>query len=120
MPRKLRIILWVAVGLTIATILVTMSRASIVWSPFMVFFLTMLALILACGILIVYWTKKNIKQVALKRYLLLAGASAMGMLFFEGMHFFTEAALIMILIVCPVSLIVGAVMALKFKSASAV
>ena len=112
MPRKLKIILWVAIGLTAAAVSSIMYQLRFPFTPFF-------ALIFACGILIVYWTKKTIKQMALKRYLLLAGASAMGILFFQGpIHFLTEYALIMILIVCPIALIVGAALALKFKSPS--
>ena len=63
------------------------------------------------------WTMGNITQNPLKRYLLLAGASAMGILFFGTVvHMFTEFGLIMATIVCPIALIVGAVLALGFKS----
>jgi hypothetical protein len=111
MPRKLKIILWVAIGLTIAIFPVIGTRF-----PFQVLF----GLIFACGVLIVYWTQKTIKQRTLKRYLLLASASAMGILFFQGpMHMLTEYALLMILFVCPIALFVGAGLALRFKSTTA-
>jgi hypothetical protein len=109
MPRKLRIILWVAIGLTVATLPVILSGLHFPFTPFF-------ALISACGILIVYWTKKTITPVVLKRYLLLAGASAIGILFFHGLHFLVEELMIMGLFVCPIALIVGAALALKFKS----
>jgi len=83
-------------------------------------FMIIFGLIFACGIPIVYWTKKTITQVPLKRYLLLAGASAMGMLFFQGpVHMLSEAGFVMALFVCPIALVVGAVLALRFKSAPA-
>jgi hypothetical protein len=91
MPRKIKIILWVAIGLTIAA--------------------------LPTSLLVTYWTQKTIKQVPLKRYLLIAGASAMGILFFQGpIHMLTEAGFIMALFVCPAAMIVGAALALRFKS----
>jgi len=110
MSRKLRITLWVAIGLAIALFGLIGHRF-----PFTAFF----AIIFACGVLIVYWTKKTIKQVVLKRYLLLAGASAMGILFFQLLHLFlVEELMIMAIFVCPIALIVGAALALKFKSPS--
>ena len=114
MPKKLKIILWVAIGLTIATLPVILSGLHFPFTPFF-------ALISACGILIVYWTRKTITQVVLKRYLLLAGASAIGILFFHGLHFLVEpleALMIVSLFVCPIALVVGAAMALRFKSTS--
>jgi len=111
MPRKLKITLWVAMGLAIALFGLIGHRF-----PFTAFF----AIILACGVLIVYWTQKTIKQRTLKRYLLLAGASAIGILFFQGLHLFlVEALMIMALFVCPAALIVGAALALRFKSTPA-
>ena len=80
-------------------------------------FIIFFALIFACGLLIVHWTRKAITQNPLKRYLLMAGASAMGMLFFGTVvHMFTEFGFIMSLLVCPVTLIVGAVLALRLKA----
>jgi hypothetical protein len=127
MPRKLRIILWVAIGLTIGALLwINLSWMLIMrlypsgemvpnvnFPAFIIFF----ALIFVCGILIVRWTRKNISQNPLKRYLLLAGASAMGILFFGTVvHMRTEVGFVMSLFVCPVILIVGAALALKYKA----
>jgi len=127
MPRKLRIILWVAIGLIIAALVVILSPLEMVivstlmkrgielplpFAPFYVFF----TLLFACGVLIVYWTQKTIKQRALRRYLFLAGASAMGILFFQVVvHRFSEFGMVMAILVCPVALIVGAVLALRYK-----
>ncbi|MFC2024411.1 hypothetical protein ACFLTJ_02390 [Chloroflexota bacterium] len=117
MSKKIKITLWVAIGLTIAALPTTLL---VTWVPFMslfAFVMTFFALIFVCGVLIVYWTQKTIKQVPLKRYLLMAGASAMGILFFQGpVHMLTEVGFIMALFVCPVALIVGAVLALRFKA----
>jgi len=111
MPRKLKITLWVAIGLAIAFFGLIGHRF-----PFTPFF----AVIFACGVLIVYWTRKTIKPRTLKRYLLLAGASAMGILFFQGLHLFlVEELMVMAIFVCPAALIVGAALALRFKSAPA-
>jgi len=50
-------------------------------------------------------------------HLLLAGASALGILFFHTVvHRFTEAGLVMTLAVCPIALFVGAGLALRFKA----
>ena len=115
MPRKLKITLWVAIGLVIAALAVIGSM-TLVGRLLSIFLMTMFGLIFACGILIVCWTKKTITQVALKRYLLLAGASAMGILFFQNVvHHLTEACFVMALFVCPIALIVGAALALRFK-----
>ena len=138
MPRKLKIVLWVTIGLLAAMPAVVMvgywraisaaATGGPVYNPFILTirgtivpaFMIIFGLIFACGIPIVYWTQKTVTQVALKRYLLLAGASAMGMLFFLGpVHILTEAGFVMGLFVCPVALIVGAVKALRFKSAPA-
>jgi phosphoglycerol transferase MdoB-like AlkP superfamily enzyme len=138
MPRKLKIILWVAIGLSAslpAVIMVgywrAMSAAAMggpAYNPFIVtvkgtplpWFMIIFGLIFACGIPIVYWTKKTITQVPLKRYLLLAGASALGILFFQvAVHPFNEGAMVMVIPVCPAALIVGAVLALRFKSTGA-
>lgn len=117
MPRKLRITLWVAIGLTIAALPTTLLVTRVPFMTLFAFIVTFLALIFVCGVLIVYWTRKTIKQVPLKRYSLMAGASAMGILFFQGpVHMLTEAGFIMALFVCPAALIVGAAMALRFKS----
>ncbi|MDD5511032.1 MAG: hypothetical protein PHI12_09515 [Dehalococcoidales bacterium] len=127
MTRKLRITLWVAIGLTIGTLL------WIIFGPILVpslypgndmvpnvniqVFIISFALVFVCGILIVRWARTNAAQNPLKRYLLLAGASAMGILFFGTIvHMFTEFGFIMATIVCPIALIVGAVLALRFKS----
>jgi FtsH-binding integral membrane protein len=120
MPRKLRITLWVTIGLIIAAILwiiiMNLVAPIIPMATHLIFF----ALIFVCGILIVHWTRKNITQKPLKRYLLLAGASAMGILFFGvPVHMLTEAGFVLSLFVCPITLIVGAVMALRFKSTPA-
>jgi peptidoglycan/LPS O-acetylase OafA/YrhL len=107
MPRKLKITLWVAIGLAIALFALIGHRF-----PFTPFFAT----IFACGVLIVYWTQKTIKQMVLKRYLLVAGASAMGILFFQLLHLFlVEELMVMAIFVCPAALIVGAALALRFK-----
>jgi hypothetical protein len=138
MPRKLKIVLWVTVGLLIAMPVVVevgywraISAAAMggpVYNPFLVIikgtvvpaFMILFGLIFACGIPIVYWTQKTITQVPLKRYLLLAGASAMGILFFGvPVHILTEAGMVMSLFVCPITLVVGLVMALRFKSVPA-
>jgi hypothetical protein len=130
MPRKLRIILWVAIGLTIGALLwINLSWMLIMrlypsgemvpnvnFPAFIIFF----ALIFVCGILIVRWTRKNISQKTLKRYLLMAGASAMGILFFGTVvHMFTEFGFVMATLVCPIALVVGAILALRFKSTQA-
>ena len=116
MPRKFKIILWVAVGLAIAT-MVVIGSYQLRGIVLIGFIWTMFGLLLASGILIVYWTKKTVTEASLKRYLLLAGASAMGIAIFQGVHLFvTEAALIMALFLCPIALIVGTAKALQFKS----
>jgi len=138
MPRKLKITLWVTIGLLAAMPAVVMvgywramsaaATGGPAYNPFILTikgivvpaFMIIFGLIFACGIPIVYWTKKTITQVPLKRYLLLAGASAMGMLFFQGpVHMLSEAGFVMALFVCPIALVVGAVLALRFKSAPA-
>jgi hypothetical protein len=134
MPRKLKITLWVAIGLLAATIPVIMFGywaaigvlaaaipTSVTLKGTTVYaFMIMYGLIFACGIPIVYWTNKTITQVALRRYLLLAGASAMGILFFGvPVHMLTEFGFVMSLLVCPITLVVGAVLALRFKSTPA-
>jgi hypothetical protein len=118
MPRKFKIILWVAGGLVIAT-MVVIGSYQLSGTMLSAFAWTMFSLLLASGILIVYWTNKTITQASLKRYLLLAGASAMGIIIFQGVHLFvTEAALVMALFVCPIALIIGMAKALQFKSSS--
>ena len=138
MPRKLKITLWVTIGLLAAMPVVVevgywraISAAATggpVYNPFLVIikgtvvpaFMIIFGLIFACGIPIVYWTQKTVTQVPLKRYLLLAGASAMGILFFGvPVHMLTEAGFVLSLFVCPAALIVGAVLALRFKSTPA-
>jgi len=134
MPRKLKIVLWVTIGLLAAMPAVVMvgywraisaaATGGPVYNPFILTirgtivpaFMIIFGLIFACGIPIVYWTQKTITQVALKRYLLLAGASAMGILFFGGpVHMLTEAGFVLSLFVCPIALVVGAILALRFK-----
>ena len=85
MPRKLVITLWLAIGLTIPIILIlplsipgARLGAAAIWQ-------SISGSILTLGMLIIYWTKKAITQVTLKRYLLLAGASAIGILFFQNL-----------------------------------
>ena len=127
MPRKLRTTLWVAIWLTVAALLwinlgwMLMMRGYPI--PVMVpnvnlpIFIIFFVLIFIVGILIVYWTRRNVTQNPLKRYLLLAGASAMGILFFGTVvHMFTEFGFVMSLFVCPIALVVGAILALRFKS----
>jgi hypothetical protein len=121
MPRKLRIILWVAIGLTIGALLwITLQSlypSGVVPNVNITVFIISFALVFVCGVLIVRWTRGNITQNPLKRYLLLAGASAMGILFFGTVvHMFTEFGFVMATIVCPAALIVGAILALRFKS----
>jgi ABC-type uncharacterized transport system permease subunit len=82
MPRKLKITLWVAIGL-LAAALAVIGSMTLVGMLLSMFLMIMFGSIFACGILvvcwtIVYWTKKTITQVALKRHLLLAGASSHG------------------------------------------
>ena len=126
MPRKLRIILWVAIGLTIGALLwltlAPMYVRSLYPSSDMVpnvnfpVFVISFALVFVCGALIVRWTKEKITQNPLERYLLLAGASAMGILFFGTVvHMFTEFGFVMATIVCPAALIVGSGLALRHK-----
>jgi cytochrome b subunit of formate dehydrogenase len=120
MPRKLRIILWVAIGLTIGALLwITLQSlypSGVVPNVNITVFIISFALVFVCGVLIVRWTRGDITQNPLKRYLLLAGASAMGILFFGTVvHMFTEFGFVMATIVCPAALIVGAVLALRFK-----
>jgi cytochrome b subunit of formate dehydrogenase len=127
MVRRLRIILWVAIWLTVAALLwinlgwMLMMRLypsgemmpNVNFPAFIIFF----ALIFVCGVLIVRWTRKNVTQNPLKRYLLMAGASAMGILFFGTVvHMLTEVGFVMSLFVCPLTLIVGAALALKYKA----
>jgi uncharacterized membrane protein YdcZ (DUF606 family) len=133
MPRKLKVTLWVAIGLVIAMlvgiisplekviILMLMERGiefQLPFAPFYVFF----GLLFVCGVLIVYWTQrywaqKTIQQRRPKRYSLMAGASAMGVLFFQvAVHPFTEVGMVMVVLVCPVALIVGAALALRYKA----
>jgi hypothetical protein len=120
MPRKLKITLWITIGLLAAT-LAEIGSMTLVGRLFSIFLMIMFGSIFACGILIVCWTQKNITQVVLKRYLLLAGASAMGIFFFQNVvHRFSEVVgFLMVLMVCPTALIVGMVKALRFKSVSA-
>ena len=138
MPRKLKIVLWVTIGLVAAMPAVVMvgywramsaaATGGPVYNPFIMVirgtvvpaFMIIFGLIFACGVLIVYWTQKTIPQRMLRRYLFLAGASAMGILFFQvAVHPFIEAGFVMALFVCPIALVVGAVLALRFKSAAA-
>ena len=133
MPRKLKVTLWVAIGLAIAMLVGIISPLEKViirmlmergiefqlpFAPFYVFF----GLLFACGVLIVYWTQrywaqKTIQQRRHKRYSLMAGASALGILFFQvAVHPFFEGGMVMVVLVCPVVLIVGAVLALKHKA----
>jgi hypothetical protein len=119
MPRKFKIILWVAVGLVIAT-MVVIGSYQLRETMLSAFIWTMFGLLLASGILIVYWTSKTVTQASLRRYLLLAGASAMGIVIFQVVYLFlAEAAFIMALFVCPIALIVGAAKALQFRSSPA-
>jgi peptidoglycan/LPS O-acetylase OafA/YrhL len=129
-PRKLKITLWVAIGLVVAALVVIMSPLEMVimstlmkqgielplpLAPFYVFF----TMIFVCGVLIVHWTHKNIKQKTLRRYLFLAGASALGVLFFQVVvHRFSEVGMVMAVLVCPTALIVGVALALRFKTTS--
>jgi hypothetical protein len=118
MPRKLKITLWVAVGLVIA-MMVVIGSYQLRGTMFSAFIWTMFGLLLASGILIVYWTNKTITQASLRRYLLLAGASAMGVVMFQGIYLFlAEAAFIMALFLCPIALIVGMAKALQLRSLS--
>ena len=138
MPKKLKITLWVTIGLLAAMPAVIMvgywramgaaAMGGPVYNPFIMVikgivvpaFMIIFGLIFACGIPIVYWTKKTVTQGMLRRYLFLAGASAMGILFFQGpVHMLSEAGFVMALFVCPIALVVGAVLALRFKSAAA-
>jgi hypothetical protein len=127
MPKKLKITLWVTIWLTVASLLwinlgwMLMMRGNPI--PVMVpnfnlpIFILFFALVFVCGVLIVRWTRKIITQNPLKRYLLLAGASAMGILFFGTVvHMLTEVGFVMSLFVCPVTLIVGAALALRYRS----
>ncbi len=116
MPRKLKITLWVAIGL-LAVALPVIGSMTLVGIALSMFLMIMFGSIFACGILIVYWTQKNITQAVLKRYLLLAGASAMGIFFFQNVvHPFSEVVgFLMVLMVCPIALVVGAALALRFK-----
>ena len=130
MPRKLKIVLWVTIGLLIATLAVTgwMNWMNLAESLLFVgswlfnLFMTISGLIFACGVLVVYWTrgfwmKRVIKERNLKRYLLMAGASAMGILFFATTLLrVNEGGMVMVILVCPIALVVGAVLALRFKS----
>ncbi len=129
MPRKLRIILWVAIGLLIANLLLILSPLRMMFMhsvesmiPSFPVFYVFFGLLFACGVLIVYWTHKYWIQNAItnrlqKRYLLMAGASAMGILFFQlVVHRFTEAGMVMVIFVCPVTLMLGAVLALRLRS----
>jgi hypothetical protein len=124
MPRKLRITLWVAIWLTVAALLWIHLSWMFLYSlyssndrvPNFPVFVIFFVLIFVVGILIVYWTRRNVTQNPLKRYLLLAGASAMGVLFFGTVvHMFTEFGFVMSILVCPAALIVGAVLALRYK-----
>ena len=128
MPRNLRITLWVAIWLTVAALLwinlgwMLLMRTlyssgemvpNVNFPAFIIFF----ALIFVCGVLIVRWTRTNVTQNPLKSYLLMVGASAIGILFFGTVvHMLTEVGFVMSLFVCPVALIVGAVLALRFRS----
>ena len=118
MPRKLKITLWVAVGLAIA-VMVVIGSYQLGGIALNAFIWTMFGLLIAAGILIVYWTSRTIRQANLRRYLLLAGASAMGIVMFQGIYLFlAEAAFIMALFICPIALIVGAAKALQFRGSS--
>jgi hypothetical protein len=134
MLRKLKITLWITIGLLAAMpavifvgywqaigVLRTAIPMSVTVKGTTVYaFMILFGLIFACGIPIVYWTKKTVTQVPLKRYLLLAGASAMGILFFGlPVHMLTEFGFAMATLVCPITLVVGLVMALRFKSTPA-
>jgi len=133
MPRKLKITLWVTIGLLAATFAVIgwMNWTHLVRSQLFPgswlfnLLMTIFGLIFACGVLIVYWTrrfwiKRVIKERNLKRYLLMAGASAMGILFFAATALrVSEGGMVVVIIVCPIALVVGAVLALRFKSAPA-
>ena len=122
MPRKLRITLGVAIGLTIGALLWIILQSlypsnEMVPNVNITVFIISFALVFVCGVLIVRWTRGNITQNPLKRYLLLAGASAMGILFFGTVvHMLTEFGFVMATLVCPAALIVGAVLALSYKA----
>ena len=116
MPKKLRIVLWVIIGL-VAVFEPVIMTTQLSGAALSVFWRGTTGSILTLGILIIYWTRQTITQRVLKRYLLLAGASAIGILFFLGLHFLVEELMIVGLFVCPVALIVGAAKALTFKSA---
>jgi heme/copper-type cytochrome/quinol oxidase subunit 3 len=136
MTKKLKIILWVTIGLLAAAPPVTMVgywqelgilttdlpvTTTVQGTPLPIAILILASLLCASGILIVYWTHQTITQTKLKRYLLLAGASAMGMIFFGGpVHMFTEFGFVMATIVCPIALIVGAILALRNKATAQV
>lgn len=104
MPKKLRILLRVTMGLTISALLVITLRPLV---PAMLF----LGPIFICGVLVICWTPKTVRLGALKNYLILAGASAMGIPFFSTpTHVLDKYAVI--LFVCPVALFAGALLAL--------
>jgi hypothetical protein len=125
MSKLTKIILWIIVGLFIATpgTIALLTNMQVAVS---IRFHLMIAggiSIFALGIVILYLTIRTVIQKELKRYLLLAGASAVAMVFFITWHnfltpFFDEepATFVMGIFVCPIAFIVGTVKAFRFKA----
>lgn len=128
MSKSIRIIMWIIVGLLIAT------SSALAWSTNMqiaisVRFPFMMAAgisILSLGIVILYLTTSTVTHKKLRRYLLQAGASAVGIIFFILLHnfltpFFNEepVTFIMGIFVCPITFIIGTVKAFKLHVAAA-
>lgn len=128
MSKSIRTIMWIIVGLLIAT------PSALAWSMNMqiavsVRFPFMIAAgisILSLGIVILYLTTRTVTHKKLRRYLLQAGASAVGIVFFIILHnfltpFFNEEPVTFILgiFVCPITFIIGTVQAFRLQVAPA-
>ncbi len=125
MTKSIKIILWIILGLLIATpsALASLTNMQVAVSIRFHFMIAASISILALGIAILYLATRTVTQKGLKRYLLQAGASAVGMVFFIMLHnfltpFFDEepVTFIMGIFVCPITFIIGTVKAFRLKS----
>jgi len=125
MTKPAKIMLWTIVGLLIATP-ATLTLSTNMQVAVSIRFHLMIAgasSILALGIAMLYLTIRTVTQKELKRYLLLAGASAVAIVFFITLHnfltpFFDEepATFVMGIFVCPIAFILGTVKAFRLKA----
>ena len=125
MSKSIKIILWIIVGLLIATpsTLASLTNMQIAVSSRFPFMIAAGISILSLGIVTLYLTTRTVTHKKLRRYLLQAGASAVGVIFFIMLHnfltpFFNEepVTFIMGIFVCPITFIIGTVQAFRLKS----